>query len=163
MNKPALATACLLLLGVAHAVDFPNMPPLKEGLWKIRMIDNTPGQKPTDNTYTFCRNHAWDEQARQLAKKVLVNCATPTDTTSGNSRTVITSCKIANSTIVTKSTLTSTGDTFFHTETHATFTPPLYGQSQDSMIQEQTFLGACPAGMQPGDRQLADGTIQHHR
>ena len=44
MKKPALATACLLLLGVAHAVDFPNMPPLKEGLWKIHMIDNTPGQ-----------------------------------------------------------------------------------------------------------------------
>lgn len=164
MKKPILATICLLFLGVAHAVDFPNMPQLKEGLWKIHMIDNTPGSKPTDTTYNLCRDHAWDEHARQLAKTVMVSCATPTDTTSGNSRSIVTSCKIANSTVLSKSTLTSSnGGTFFHTESHTTFTPPLYGESQDNMIQEQTFLGACPAGMQPGDHQLSDGTIQHHR
>jgi hypothetical protein len=40
---------------------------------------------------------------------------------------------------------------------------PIFGRSQDSMTQEEIFVGACPAGMQPGDHQLADGTIQHHR
>jgi hypothetical protein len=163
MKKPILATTFLLLFGVAHAVDFPNMPPLKEGLWKIRMIDNTPGQKSTDNTYTLCRNHAYDEKGRQLAQKFLTACSTTSDVKSGNSRTVVISCKIGGSTVVTRSTLTGLSDTHFHTESSATYTPPLYGQSQSSMIQEQTYLGACPANMQPGDRQLADGTIEHHR
>jgi hypothetical protein len=30
------------------------------------------------------------------------------------------------------------------------------------MIQEQTFIGACPANMRPGDRKLADGTVTTH-
>jgi hypothetical protein len=77
--------------------------------------------------------------------------------------TVVTSCNISRSTATPKSTLTSTSDTHFRTETFATFTPPIFGQSRDSMTQEQTFLGPCPAGMQRGDHLLADGTIQHRR
>ena len=29
-------------------------------------------------------------------------------------------------------------------------------------VNEQTYAGACPAGMAPGDRMLANGEIQHH-
>lgn len=162
MKKPVLTAACLLAFGIAHAVDFPDMPPMKEGLWKIHMVDTTPGQKPTENTYLFCRDHASDQRGRQIAQKFLASCSAPTDTKSGNTRTMVMSCKIANSTITTKSILTAFGDTHYHTESSSTFTPPLYGQSQDSMIQDQTFVGACPANMQPGDRQLANGTIQHN-
>jgi hypothetical protein len=162
MKKPMLAATFLLLLGVAHA-DFPNMPPLKEGLWKIHMVDTAPGQKPTENTYLLCRDHAWDQQARQVAQKFLASCTTLSDVKSGSTHTVAISCKIASTTITTKSTLTSSGDTHYHTESSTTFTPPLNGQSQASMIQDQTFVGACPANMQPGDHQLPDGTIQHHR
>jgi hypothetical protein len=163
MKKPAMTTAFLLLLVGAAYADFPDMPPMKEGLWKIRMIDTTSGQKLTDTTYSLCRDHTWDQHVRQMAQKMLTSCTTTSDVKSGNTRTVVTSCKISNSTVVSKSTLTSSSDTNYHTETFATFTPPLFGQSQDSMIQDQTFMGACPTGMQPGDRQLADGTIQHHR
>ena len=73
----------------------PDMPPMKEGLWKIRMTDNTPGQTPTDNTYSLCRNHAWDEQARQLTRKFLTGCTTASDVKSGNIRTIVQSCKVA--------------------------------------------------------------------
>lgn len=162
MKKPVLTAACLLLFGIAHAADFPDMPPMKEGLWKIHMVDTAPGQKPTENTYLFCRDHAWDQHTRQIAQKFLASCTTTIDTKSGNTRTAVMSCKIANSTITTKSTLTTTGDTQYHSESSTTFTPPLNGQSQSTMIQDQTFVGACPANMQPGDRQLANGTIQHH-
>jgi hypothetical protein len=160
MKKTAVAALTLLLTAAAYA-DFPDMPPMKEGLWKIHMVDNTTGQKPTDTTYSLCRDHAWDQQARQLSQKVLSSCTTSSDVKSGDTRTMVTSCKVAGTTITTKSILTSRGDTYFHNESFSTFTPPLYGQSQDSMIQEQTFVGACPAGMKPGDHQLPDGTIQH--
>jgi hypothetical protein len=29
------------------------------------------------------------------------------------------------------------------------------------MIQDQRYLGSCPAGMKPGDRIMADGSIVH--
>jgi hypothetical protein len=162
MKKPALIAACLLLAAVAHA-DFPDMPLMKEGLWKIRMVDSAPGQKPTDNTYTLCRDHAYDQKARDLARKFLTACTTNSSSNFGSKRTVVMTCKVAGSTVTSKSTLTFSGDTQFHTETTSTFTPALYGQTQDTMMQDQTFLGACPAGMHPGDRKLADGTTQQHR
>ena len=163
MKKPALTTAILLLLSVAHAADFPDMPPMKEGLWKIRILDNTPGQPASDNTFSLCRDHAYDEQAHQLTKKFLAACTTTSDVKSGNTRTLVQSCKVAGSTITSRSVLTIDGDTHYRTESSSTFSPPLNGQSKDAMVQEQTFLGACPAGMHPGDRKLADGTIRAHR
>jgi hypothetical protein len=29
------------------------------------------------------------------------------------------------------------------------------------MIEDQRYLGSCPAGMKPGDRLMADGSIVH--
>jgi hypothetical protein len=29
------------------------------------------------------------------------------------------------------------------------------------MIQDQKYIGSCPADMQPGDRKSEDGTILH--
>ena len=69
---------------------------------------------------------------------------------------------ISGSSVIIKSILPSTGDTHFRTEPFAAFTPPIVGRSQDSMTKDETFLGACPVGMQPGDHQLFDDTIQHH-
>lgn len=95
-----------------------------------------------------------------------IELATRTDTSdvkSGNTRTVVTSCKLSGSSVITRSILTSTSDTHFRTETFATFNPPIFGRSHDSMTQEETFVGACPASMHPGDHQLPDGTIQHRR
>jgi hypothetical protein len=162
MKKPALTLTLLLLLTAAHAADFPDMPPLKEGLWKIRMVNNTPGQPPSDNTFSLCRDHAFDAHTHQVAQRFLSACTTTSDTKSGNTRTLVQSCKIAGSTVITKSVLTADGDTHYRTESTSTFTPPLQGQSKDSMIQEQTFIGACPANMRPGDRKLADGTVTTH-
>jgi hypothetical protein len=160
MKKPAFIAVCLLLLGVAHAADFPNMPPMKEGFWKIRMVDTSPGEKPTESTYSLCRDHAYDLQVLETAKKFLAACTTNSDSTSGNKRSIVQSCKVGKSIIQTKSVLTVSGDTHYHSESSTTFTPALYGQTQGSMVQDQTYVGACPAGMHPGDRQRADGTIQ---
>ena len=39
------------------------------------------------------------------------------------------------------------GDTAVHSETHATYSPPLYGVSESTMIMDQEYLGSCPAGI----------------
>ena len=166
MKKSTLTTATvatlLLLIGSARAVDFPDMPPMKEGLWKIHNITADKGKPPDDTTLTLCRDHVYDNGARAAAKKMLDKCTSISDTKLLGKRTITMSCTIGGSKIVTKSTLVAASDTHYRSESTTTYDPPFYGQTQTSMVQEQTYMGACPAGMSPGDRMTADGKIQKH-
>jgi hypothetical protein len=40
---------------------------------------------------------------------------------------------------------------------------PMDGKTETIMISDAKYLGSCPAGMQPGDRLNANGTIVHGR
>lgn len=163
MNKPASTLAVfLVLLGTAVAADLPDAPPMKEGLWKIHSTTTSPGQPPQDSTVSLCRDHAYDQSVRAMAQKTMASCTTISDVKLLGKRTMTVSCKISGSTITTKSVMTSTGDNEYRTESESTYSPALYGQTESNMVQEQTYAGACPAGMAPGDRKLANGQIQHH-
>jgi hypothetical protein len=163
MKKPILtAMTFLFVLGVGRAADFPDMPPIKEGLWKIHSVDTTPGQPPTESNISICRDHAYDQYVRGLTQKTLTTCSTISDVKLGSKRTLTVSCKISGSTITTKSVLTSSGENYYHSESETTYAPPLYGQTRTNTVNEQTYAGACPAGMAPGDRMLANGQIQRH-
>jgi hypothetical protein len=48
-----------------------------------------------------------------------------------------------------------------HSETHTTYTPALAGTAESTMIMDQKYVGGCPAGIQPGDRIAANGTVNH--
>ena len=70
-------------------------------------------------------------------------------------------CVVAGTVIDTKSTGTIAGDTAAHTEIHTTFSPAFGGVTESTMIQDQKYVGSCPAGAQPGDMTNADGTVIH--
>jgi hypothetical protein len=162
MNKPALTLAIfLLVISVAGATDIPDEPPMKEGLWKIHSVTTTPGKPPQDSTMSLCRNHAYDQYAHGIVQKSLANCTTLSDVKLPGKRSMTVSCKISGSTITTKSIITSSGDSNYRSESESTYNPPLFGQTEMSMVQEQSYVGACPAGMAPGDRMLSTGQIEH--
>jgi len=161
MRKALFSAACLLLLGLAGAAVLPEMPTLKEGLWKIHSVSTSAGQPPQESTTSLCRNHAYDQYVQGLAQKVMANCTLLSDAKLGGKRTITMSCKVNGTAITTKSVSTSSGDNYYRSETQTTYTPALYGLTSDSRVQEQTYAGACPAGMSPGDRKLADGQIVH--
>jgi hypothetical protein len=158
-RKALIAVTVLAGIGTARAIDTPVM---KEGLWKLHTINTGAGQKPYEATYFLCRDHAYDLKAKALADQIMKSCTNISDTTSGSNRYINMTCKVSTSTLVSKGVITSKGDTYYHSETTTTFTPPLSGESQTTMIQEQTWVSACPAGMSPGDRKMADGSIQKH-
>jgi hypothetical protein len=54
-----------------------------------------------------------------------------------------------------------TGNTASHSEGHTTYDPPVRGMSESTMIMDQKYVGACPAGVEPGDMIGADGKIEH--
>ena len=155
---PAVATAALLLISLAQAIDFPLV---KEGLWSIRMqTTENPGNKKTDFTSKLCRNHAYDEYSRALAKKQ-PTCKTINENLSGGKYTSETECTVRGSVLRTKAVVTIQGDSETHSESHTTYMPPLFGMSEEDIIQDQKYLGNCPAGVEPGDRIAQDGKVTH--
>ncbi len=160
MNKtlvPAVA-AFLLAIGTASAVDAPD---LKEGLWSVhtQTVDN-PGNKKSDGTYTLCRSHAFDQSVRASAKTVK-GCTNTSESFQGGKFSSATHCVMAGTVMESKGTTAFQGDTSTHSETHATYSPAMYGVSETTMIMDQKYVGSCPAGTQPGDRISADGSVIH--
>ena len=151
------AAALWLPIGVVHA---NNPPDVKEGLWSIRTqtIEN-PGNKKTDRTSTICRNHAYDQYVLARAKNI--KGCTLTEASQGSKHSVQTHCVIEGTVVDSKGTTTFQGDTSTHSESHATYSPALAGVSEITTIQDQKYVGGCPAGAQPGDITSADGKVNH--
>ncbi len=158
MKNLLLSAAALLLApGAIYSVD---EPPLKEGFWTIRtQMTQNPGNTKEDTTRSVCRNHAYDAYTRSTAKKT--NCKTISESTSGTTTTTDSECKVNDIVIRNKGTLTVTGDTATRSEAHTTSTPPARGVSESTMIVEEKYVGACPAGVGPGDIVAADGKVLH--
>jgi hypothetical protein len=158
MKKRLFCAGAMVLLSFASA-QAADRPDVKEGLWssQTQTIDN-PGNKRGGGLVTICRSHAYDQYVKDLAAK-LPGCNKAVENVSGHTLTTTLRCTVANSVIDTKETATFQGDTAVHSETHATYTPPLYGVSDSTVITDQKYLGSCPADMQPGDMKSADGRI----
>ena len=60
-------------------------------------------------------------------------------------------CKIGDSKIISRSVMTLTGDTAYHTEINATYDPPFMGMKDSQTVLAGKYIGACPAGMAAGD------------
>jgi hypothetical protein len=88
-------------------------------------------------------------------------CKVASENLTGGTYTVETECNVQGSAIKSKGTTTYQGDTAFHLETHAAYTPALMGVGETTVIVDQKYLGACPAGIEPGDRIAEDGTVTH--
>ena len=156
-NKMLVFAAAALVLPLAQADD---MPVMKEGLWSIRtQTSDNSGNKNSDETYTLCRNHAYDKSSQDLAKTV-PGCTKMSLSVQGGKMSTEVNCVVAGTTILTKGTGT-VSDTSSHSELHTTYSPAFNGMSEGTMIMDQKYLGSCPAGALPGDRTNANGSVIH--
>jgi Protein of unknown function (DUF3617) len=136
-------------------------PGVREGLWAVRtQSTDNPGDRRSGGIYTLCRNHAFDQAVQALAKK-MKGCTKISDGARGNRYSSEMHCVIGGTAIASKGTTTFQGDTAFHSETHATYTPAMNGKSESTMLIDQRYLGSCPVGTLAGDRTDADGRITH--
>jgi hypothetical protein len=159
MKSPFRALIALLALSQARAADPPL---LQEGLWEVhgRSVEN-PGGKSSSFSYRLCRNHAYDA-AMDAQVKSVKECSTSFDDLGGGRFASASSCNLGGRVIVSKGTYTYESPTSTRTESHAVYTPAFNGKTEETLVQEQHYLGDCPAGMNPGDRIMADGTVQRY-
>jgi hypothetical protein len=152
------------LLAVA-AVYAAEEPAFKEGLWSIHTVTtDNPGNKKSETTRSVCRDHAYDAASRAKRKALMAKiCKTDTLTGSGSKYISESECLQMGSTMHSIGVLTISGDTAAHNEETTTFVPPMNGISETTMIMDQKYVGACPAGMQPGESMDADGNVIHRR
>jgi len=158
-NMAVLTTTAMLLPACVFAADPPK---LKEGLWEIHgQSTENPGAKRLEFAYKLCRDHAFDKATNAMLKNVK-GCNTEIKKLDGGKFASASTCTVAGITIVSTGLSEFKSDTATHFETHATYTPPFNGKTDESMTQDQQYLGKCAPGMKPGDRLLPDGIIQHH-
>jgi hypothetical protein len=159
MKQRVTIMAAVLALSVARAAD---PPPLQEGLWEVhgRAIEG-PSGKTTTFTYRLCRNHAFDAAEDAQVKNVR-ECNTSFDDLGGGKFASASSCNVGGRVIVSKGTYAYESATSTRSESHAIYTPPFNGKSEETLVQDQHFVGPCPAGMNPGDRIMADGSVQRY-
>jgi uncharacterized protein DUF3617 len=157
--KKTVIVPAVLLLSAARAADPPQ---LQEGLWEIRgqSIEN-PGNKITDFTYRLCRNHAYDKAIDDLVKHAK-GCATKFDSLGGGQYASASRCTVAGIVIVSKGTYTYESATSTRLESTATYQPAFNGKTDETLTQDQKFVGSCPAGMNPGDRIMPGGILQRY-
>jgi len=159
MLRILLALAPLLTL-TSYAA---NLPAVKEGLWSIHTTSiNNPGNKRSEGTRSICRTHEYDVRIRQQSEnKQKQTCKTFTETSTGNTFVTETECTVQGSVAKGKTVTTFSSDSSIHAETHASYTPPVFGTAESTIILDQKYVGACPAGMDPGDFMDASGRITH--
>jgi len=156
------ARAALLVSFALYAADPPMM---KEGLWSVHTVSiDNPGNRRIEGTRSLCRDHAYDTRMRvQAEERQKQICKPVLRTSSGASFTENSECTIQGSVVTSKVIATYTGGTSIHSETHGTYKPALNGMEEITMIMDQKYVGACPAGMEPGDFMSADGKVTHVR
>jgi Protein of unknown function (DUF3617) len=162
MSKRLLCAAAALVLQIA-IVRAADPPEVQEGLWEVhgQTIEN-PGNKTTVFTYQLCRSHAYDKAMDALVKNVK-GCSTEFDSVGGGRYTSASRCTVAGTLIVSKGTYTHESSTATRSESFATYTPPFHGKTDETVTQDQKYVGDCPAGVNPGDRIMADGSLQRYR
>jgi hypothetical protein len=158
MKKRIFCVGVTVLFSFASA-QAADPPDVKEGLWssQTQTVDN-PGNKRNGGAVTICRSHAYDQYVKDLAAK-MPGCKKVSEGYSGHTYTTVLHCTVANTVIDTTEKATFKSNTAIHSETHATYSPPLYGVSESIMIMDQEYMGICPAGSQPGDMKGADGKV----
>ncbi len=154
-----MLSSAMLLLAIARAADPPQ---LKEGLWEIRgqRIEN-PGNRRTEFTYRLCRSHAYDKAMDDLVKNQK-DCTTSFDSLGGGRYVSASRCTAAGVVIVSKGTYTYESSTSARSESTATYDPAFHGKTDETLIQDQSYVGSCPAGMNPGDRVDARSKLQRY-
>jgi hypothetical protein len=132
-----LAAPALVFSTYALAIDYPDM---KDGLWSTSATMT--GQPP--HTGQMCNSSAVFKAMRERAKAPNSPCKPTSEDMSGSTLTVQVTCNFGGTIKKSTNVTTFSGNTAAHTEVHG-------DDGKLQMVTDTKYIGACPAGMVPGD------------
>ena len=150
-SKRIAGTALLVaFVAIAQADDAPL---LKEGLWSISG-SRTDSLNPQKQVFSakLCRDRAYELHSRTFATS-RKECSTQTVTNSPSVYSTTLTCTVGPTRIVSTTTVTY-NNRVVHSDSRATYTPAPQGKTWASIVEDQTYIGACPKNMKPGDSQV---------
>jgi len=149
MRLPHLALVAAFASTTAFAQDYPK---LKSGQWEL-MINTTKattGAPPTKST--MCIDDAVQREMFTMGAGMSREMCTRNEFKRDGPRFVGSSeCKIGESKIVSRTVMTLTGDTSYHTEISAKYDPPFMGMKESQTALDGKYVGPCRDGLAPGD------------
>jgi Protein of unknown function (DUF3617) len=137
----------------ATAALADEIPSRKPGGWEVA----TKGEALPNVTLKLCIDKDTDQLFHKIGTEVTERCSSRDVKVEDNVATINSQCKIGNSKITGKMVMTFSGDTAFHSELKSHFEPPFKGMSDATATQDGKWIGACAAGMKPGDFALGEG------
>ena len=150
-RRMALGLAAMVSAGAFGwtCADAASTPYAKPGLWALTQTTSA-GRKPIE--LKVCVDAA---TTRLLVDRAGATersqCASHTTRVEGSSVISDSVCNLGPTTITSHSVVVYTGDSAFHGETNSKLSPPFMGRSASHATQDGRWIGACPAGMAPGD------------
>ncbi|HET6376240.1 MAG TPA: DUF3617 family protein [Methylocella sp.] len=126
------------------------MPKRKAGLWEV--TERAEGEAAAFPPARVCI----DEASEPLLNNINMitsraHCSSRKTSTIGGVLNIETICEFRNSEVKTRARVTIPNPVRYQIEAQALYTPPLFGQREAIRVQEGKWMGACPAGMNPGD------------
>lgn len=141
------ATAALIAIGTAIAIDFPKRRP---GKWELSMV--IADSKMPPQTQFVCLDEATDALLYRYGLAMSQKMCDRTDWKRDGDKLIGNlTCKTASGQATVHSEYTFRGDTAYHMEGVRHYEPPLHGKRELRFSQDAKWLGACPSDMKPGD------------
>ena len=161
-NKPATqASATGAMTADSHATpamtvaDFKSPMARKPGLWAMTIDMPDSKMKSVKNSVCVDETVAerWMKAAGQMGASE-VKCSRHDVTPTATGAIIDQVCETGGRTVTSHIELTAISDTSFKQSIKSTMSPAVMGRTESDVEMVANWMGACPAGMTPGDMEM---------
>ena len=142
----------------ALAVSLDDYPRLKPGLWEV---SSRTSEQPKDSPparSSMCLDDATAREMYRFSQGMMEGMCSKFDVKHTGNRYVSEAvCKLGDSRMVARSTMTVAGDTAYRIEGSSSYDPPFMGIKDATTTVDAKHAGPCRPGQKPGDVVTAGG------
>ena len=158
MRRATALITLTALIGIPLSASADARPSRKSGLWETTVTTN---QGIPPQTMKECVDEATDAEMMKMAtdtpKLMGGSCSKNEFKKTASGFETEAECAWGGSTFASKSSFTGDFTTSYKGEVTATMKPAPFGNGTSKTTITAKYLGACTAGMQPGDVVMANG------